>query len=618
MKPSILKFISPSSKGHSLAWIAFAIFIMAGIYGSLKIVYAQFGVDADTAHSIMLWYGVTDHGLSWLKSWFFTQDNWLLSLMPFHFIGFAIFGPRPAVVILFGWLIFVLSAFISGVIAYQLKAKKSALILCTILLYFGFYAHEAGYVSYSTSHNITNLFGLISFSLIFSWLRKPNNLKLASLLIILFAGDLSDPWMTAAYILPIGLTSFVFLLFPNSLGISRRNSLKLLLVTIGALILVKSQLLGAWDFLPTIAFLPGNWTSINANSVLLIQDLGGLLNIIPFNRDNPFLPALLSLIVVVSLLVYLVIKSIKSGIDLKGQMVAFLLLASLSVGGIVAAFVVSHVIAERFSARFLLNCAYLIPIALCILIEHNWSRSTKWVKGICIGICTLFLLSGVISNFQELKKPGFTFKETGALALIDFLKKNNLTYGYGPYWAASANAVTAASKLDVIIRPVTFSPVNGMLVAGNRVASSGNWYKESDVPINQKRFFIYIARDYEECPDVNICINGVTRQFGSPIETLKYQNATILVWDHPLLDFHQKQYPVSFNKPIIFNARNNPPTWSGWFSAEEWGTWSDGNNALIVIALDESPKKNIKLLICLLYTSPSPRDRQKSRMPSSA
>ena len=28
--------------------------------------------------------------------------------------------------------------------------------------------------------------------------------------------------------------------------------------------------------------------------------------------------------------------------------------------------------------------------------------------------------------------------------------------------------------------------------------------------------------------------------------------------------------------------------------------------------------KNITLLICLLYTSPSPRDRQKSRMPSSA
>ena len=28
--------------------------------------------------------------------------------------------------------------------------------------------------------------------------------------------------------------------------------------------------------------------------------------------------------------------------------------------------------------------------------------------------------------------------------------------------------------------------------------------------------------------------------------------------------------------------------------------------------------KKVQLIICLLYTSPSPRDRQKSRMPSSA
>ena len=32
----------------------------------------------------------------------------------------------------------------------------------------------------------------------------------------------------------------------------------------------------------------------------------------------------------------------------------------------------------------------------------------------------------------------------------------------------------------------------------------------------------------------------------------------------------------------------------------------------------ELPKTDAKSLPCLLYTSPSPRDRQKSRMPSSA
>ena len=33
---------------------------------------------------------------------------------------------------------------------------------------------------------------------------------------------------------------------------------------------------------------------------------------------------------------------------------------------------------------------------------------------------------------------------------------------------------------------------------------------------------------------------------------------------------------------------------------------------------DVSPEFNDPSYICLLYTSPSPRDRQKSRMPSSA
>ena len=47
----------------------------------------------------------------------------------------------------------------------------------------------------------------------------------------------------------------------------------------------------------------------------------------------------------------------------------------------------------------------------------------------------------------------------------------------------------------------------------------------------------------------------------------------------------------------------------GSFNPAHVGHIHISNTALINLGLDE---------ICLLYTSPSPRDRQKSRMPSSA
>ena len=51
------------------------------------------------------------------------------------------------------------------------------------------------------------------------------------------------------------------------------------------------------------------------------------------------------------------------------------------------------------------------------------------------------------------------------------------------------------------------------------------------------------------------------------------------------------------------------------------GTLLDKNHFLSPYTkdvLNRFLQKGYKLYICLLYTSPSPRDRQKSRMPSSA
>ena len=41
-----------------------------------------------------------------------------------------------------------------------------------------------------------------------------------------------------------------------------------------------------------------------------------------------------------------------------------------------------------------------------------------------------------------------------------------------------------------------------------------------------------------------------------------------------------------------------------------------GDGPVLVVKIDDTPEAHPQ--VCLLYTSPSPRDRQKSRMPSSA
>ena len=46
--------------------------------------------------------------------------------------------------------------------------------------------------------------------------------------------------------------------------------------------------------------------------------------------------------------------------------------------------------------------------------------------------------------------------------------------------------------------------------------------------------------------------------------------------------------------------------------------WEHVQSVMIVLAAEVAPRDVEACRVCLLYTSPSPRDRQKSRMPSSA
>jgi hypothetical protein len=517
-----------------IAWLVYAFVISIGLYGSLKVVVSLSRIDPDTCHSLMLWQGINAHGISWVKEWIFTQDNWLFSLLPFHALGFLIFGATPAVAVYGGWVIFVLSAFISGVIAWQLDAKRAAFLIPVVLLLAGHFVHFEGFASYSTSHNITNLFGLISIAVIIRWLKNQKNRNLVLLMMTLIAGAVSDPWMIASYNLPIVLVSLILCFFP-SLKISRWDCIKLFLVSALSILAVKSKLFGILNFLPSMEFYFGNWVTLKNNSLFLIKNLGGMLDILPFQSASTILHASISLVIALALLILHFVTIKKSIIFSEKSIFAFYLFAFFSVGGIMLAYAIGSIEATSITARFLVNCFYLIAIGLGVLIDRNWKNSTLIARIVSLSVVTLFISAAVSSNLHAWQIPGFAIRDGETNLLVDFLRKNNLSYGYGPYWGSHSNAVSAASQFQIRVRPIVFDRTNGTIVVGTRAESSRHWYTSTDAVVDQKDFFVMIRADGEECADVNLCIKGLYQQFGNPVRELKYVDATILVWDRPLI-----------------------------------------------------------------------------------
>ncbi len=517
-----------------LGWFAYLSAILIGLYGSLKVVVSLSRIDPDTCHSLMLWEGISSHGLSWVKGWIFTQDNWLFSLSPFHFVGFLVFGAKPEVAVFGGWVIFVLSALTSGAIAWQLNANRAALLIPLLLLLAGHFVHLEGFASYSTSHNITNLFGLVCLLVIIRWLRTRKSINLLLIFLLLAAGAVSDPWMIAAYNLPILLVSVAMCFIP-ALSIRRIECVKLFLVALLSILAVKTKLFGALSFLPSVDFHLGSWAIIKNNGLFLMKNMGGMLDIFPLHNADDLFYAAMSILAVVTLLLFNIVKASRSKLAANTPIIVITLCSAFSIGGIALAYVIGGIEATGITARFLLNCFYLISIGLVVLIDRNWQRSSSPGRIVSVSVMLLFLAAGISSNWQAWQIAGFAIKDGGTNAIVDFLRKEKLSYGYGPYWGAHANAVTAASGFTIRIRPVVFDKTNGSMLAGIRPESSKHWYSTNDAPIGQKEYFVFVRSDGEECADMNICIEGLNHQFGNPVRQLKYQDATILIWDHPLI-----------------------------------------------------------------------------------
>lgn len=535
-----LQNLMPYSFGtrtSTLIVVAVLLLSVVGLIGSLKVVLGLFGIEPDTCHSLILWHGIKEYGISWLRDWMFTQDNWLLSLVPLHFIGFTLFGPKASVVIVFGWIIYISSAFVAAAIVWKLGAKRASVFVFLSLINLNLFAHACGFVSYSTSHNITNLFGLTSLLILIYWCDKPRNYLLVSLFIILVCGAVSDPWMLASYNLPLFLLS-LFLFFQPSKNISRNRILILIGLTGLAIISTKTKLFGVLYFLPNTHLPLGDWNTMETNAVFLVQGLGGVLNIVPFSPENSFIAGFLSLCVLFIMFMYGIYNALKFRVSVGQSVSLFFLAAILSIGGIILAFIIINVGAKDYSTpRYLINSIYLIIIAMGVLSEYIWKSAHVAYHYTIAIILMLFFTLNLSSNWPYISNTSFKYRDTGLTDTITFLTENGLTYGYGPYWGSNANAVTAASNSKIRIRPVLFDKNSGVMIAGNRPQTSKRWYTEEDVPVGTSEFFVMVMNDIEVCPDINVCVSGLEEQFGKPIKRITRGDSIILVWDHALIGY---------------------------------------------------------------------------------
>ncbi len=521
-------------KDRRIVTSLYLLVLALSLFLSFKIIVAMFGLDSDTAHAIMLWQGVESGGLSTIRSFAFTPDNWLLSIVPFNFLSFYLFGPKPELVILSGWLIFVLAAFVSGGIAHRLHARRAAFFIPIVLLLLGLYALNSGFAAYAVSHNITNLFGLTALLLLLQWLKTPKTLYLLALLALLTFGSLSDPWMLPAYDLPLFITSIVLLIWPGQ-GLRRLNVAKLVLVALATLYFIKHHLFGIFRFIPMQPVQRASEPVAMHNFLFLLKDTGGMLDIFPWENTNALWPSVLSLAAFAGLILLHLWIGYRHKTVTHRAFLVFLLFTLASAALISAAFVVVDIVTAVYSARFVLNILYFIVIGLAVLIDLNWAVLSRYSRAVSVLLAAFFVVSNLAGTYPLWSTKNMVFAENGAPDFIHFLQQNSLNYGYGPYWGSMANTVTALTDGAIRIRPVNFDPQTGMMQARWRAEAFRSWYTQKDFPPGQSKFFVVVTSDGEQCPDLGLCENGVKTQFGPPLETLHYANLEILVWPHPLL-----------------------------------------------------------------------------------
>lgn len=215
---------------------------------------------------------------------------------------------------------------------------------------------------------------------------------------------------------------------------------------------------------------------------------------------------------------------------------------------------------------------YLVPgllLGILIMTMHpvQWSHQPSLFTMSVVLVTFTFVTSGYHTyrlstiNSQHLGQP--LQINTDRLEMVDFLRKNNLKYGYASYW--NAGSLTVLSDGEVKIRQIVLN--NGMPTP-MRHLSSNRWYRQSTW---QGKSFLMLHQS--ETPHLDI--KKLVRLGLQSIEKINYKEFSIYVFPENIAT-KLPNWDTRYEEPAVFVANADTPS--------QMGRLVDANGTKVLIA----------------------------------
>lgn len=504
--------------------LAAGLAIAFGAWVSYAYCVGAWPADGDIFVTVELWRGVRRHGLGFLSTWNYTQDNWLLSLIPFTSLAYEALGARPEVAVGVGWVVFMTSVGLAGGLGARVAGWRAGLALAAVIVFAGAPAlGGAGYLGYPISHNLSMAWGLAALHLALTALQRNSLVAAAAVGVAVLIDTVSDPWAAVAVAAPLCATALgIAVVRPEA----RRGGLAVAAACVLAVAAARARLFGLLHFLPQSHFELADGPQMLANLYWGAESFAAMFDIVPgpAGRGPEGLISLAALSLVLGASVAIGVRDLRrAGL---GRQLVFGA-AVLSILATAALYPLGRWDGTLAAGRFFPNVLFLGGLLAATAAAARWRA---WPAAPRLALCAyaaLFVLGGLTSAPSLWMRTPAAYVPPEARGLAAFLEAQGLAYGYGVFWGSHALLIDTLSEGRVVVRPVT---LRGGDVRRRPAETSSLWYRAADEPAASPRRFLILRDDGEECPSVPACEAIAARVFGPPSERLTYRDFVILVW----------------------------------------------------------------------------------------